>query len=651
MVVLQKNSKGWKEVATFAKDAAVPAAAAKALKSSVLVLASDVYMGHLQLLLPNKKQELADDNIASILEDEYEIDTQAYEFASQKFTLSRDQVQMSISGIERETFAAIQSWITPFSPDTVWIMPFGWFVSALKSIEPVLLAVALSDSEILVSHHYLGVDDAREVTAEDLPAYVKARKAERKETHLMYLQASDELQESVTAQLDEVLAVHPLVEKKSDSILAAIAEAVWEKGTEALAELLHFEVSIDATASASAATEASAGDAPETTADSDDATETLEAQQDSSDEMPAESAAADLPKPSLPPLVPPVAEEVAVVASAEEDTAGADSRDSEDSIEFKEQSAPAEETKISEPTQDVPKIVVPPEPEEAPVSTGKDKEPVKDATPDITPDTTEKIPAASSVPAPAPAAVPVAAPAKKSAAAESTASTNAEETAKSSLKVEKPQEAAEAPEESSQESAPPQDKKFGHLTPAGVARASESRYVEVPRKTSWKLAFLVFLVVVVLTSIIGGAIFWSQQTVGEPQPLLPSTTPTPTPLIEAEEATESAEMPELATVLTEEEKSELSVLVLNALGVPGLAGDTEDQLTDAAWTDISVGNASGSYDDAVFVYVEDETIRDQVVATLEEDLDIEITVAPSVSESGSDDYDIVFIIADEVPWQ
>lgn len=189
---------------------------------------------------------------------------------------------------------------------------------------------------------------------------------------------------------------------------------------------------------------------------------------------------------------------------------------------------------------------------------------------------------------------------------------------------------------------------FVDLTPAGVARASESRYREVPRKSSWKLAFAVFLGVVLLTSIIGGAIFWSQQTVETATPLLPTTTPSPSPVIAAEpEATESADTVDAGELLTEEEKAELSVLVLNALGTPGLAGDTQDEIESAGWSEVSVGNATGSYDDAIFVYTENE----KVIATLENDLDIEITAATDINESRSDDYDVVFIIADEVPWQ
>lgn len=195
ITVLKSSSKGWKELGTYAKGGTLPAAAQKALADSVLVLVSDSYLGHLQLLLDNKKSVLSDENIAQILADDYEIDTSVYEFASQKFTLSREQVQLSISGIEREAFDEIEQWITAFAPKKAWLMPFGWFVSALKSVEPVLLAIALSEDEILVSHHYLGVDDAREVSLDDLVAYIKSRKAERKETHLLYFQAEDALQE------------------------------------------------------------------------------------------------------------------------------------------------------------------------------------------------------------------------------------------------------------------------------------------------------------------------------------------------------------------------------------------------------------------------------------------------------------------------
>src|SRR5690554_427522 len=83
IAVLSPKSKGqWTLAGNFGFEDAVPAKVQKLLSGSVLVLVSDTYCGHLQVLFPNKKSELSDEHIAEVLEKEYDIDTSAYEFAS-----------------------------------------------------------------------------------------------------------------------------------------------------------------------------------------------------------------------------------------------------------------------------------------------------------------------------------------------------------------------------------------------------------------------------------------------------------------------------------------------------------------------------------------------------------------------------------------
>lgn len=555
--VLTPKNKGWQLVESFDFDTPISAKAKKALAGSVLVLVSDTYCGHLQVLFPNKKSELSEELVAEVLEKEYEIDTVAYEFASQKFTLSREQVQMSISGVERQTYEKIQALLSQVSPKKAWIMPFGWFVSALKSVEPVLLAIALSESEILVSHHYLGVDDAREIALKDLVSYIKSRKNERKETHLLYLQAEESLQKKMTEAVGDAVATHPLIDSvTNDSILGAIIEAVWTKGEDALSNLLHFEVDVSES-SAESVSKKELLEEPKLDIESANEVETL--------------AVSDLPKPQ-PPEVQDAPEE------AQEEIP-----ESEDSESESETEVTATETVVT------PVVSETPSQEDSEVESVP--EVIEEATKEVAEQATE----------------------------------------------EKTQETIESPAE--------EKSVFADLQSANMARSGEERYREVPKKSSWKTIVFVFLGVVLVTSLVGGAVFWSQQSTGVQQPLLPETSPTPTPIIEAEpEASESAEP---VGVLSETEKEDISILVLNATGVAGLAGKTRTELENAGWSDISVGNATGSYNDGIFV----QTKNDKVITTLEKDLKIKVSETNNITESKSDEYDVVFIIADEVPWQ
>ena len=121
-------------------------------------------------------------------------------------------------------------------------MPFAWFISTLKSVDPALIAV-LIDNEIHVSHHYLGIDDARVLSQEDLPKYIQVRQKERKETHLLYVQSPSRKRKSIDKSLKDLeITTQSLLSDSTDDTLLDVVQAVLTKGTESLGELLHFEM-------------------------------------------------------------------------------------------------------------------------------------------------------------------------------------------------------------------------------------------------------------------------------------------------------------------------------------------------------------------------------------------------------------------------
>jgi hypothetical protein len=284
----------WEE--EFAHDSKPTKTLKEAVKgSNILLVVSDAYSGHVQLSLPNKKEQWADDRLAEVLQDEYQIDLSAYEFASQRFAVGRQFVQVSVSGIEKEAFARALAWVKQLSPKKLWVMPFGWFVSTLKSVEPALIAVVEDNDRVHASHHYLGVDDARQISLDQLAAYGESRKEERKETHLLYVQANKKLFDKIEKEVGESLAVHPLIAEFEGEAMEAVVNAVMDKGPDTLKELLHFEPTVDEVEeaveeAAEAAVEMPPLTAPEQAAILEEGLEKTEAPR-----------ADELPKPELPP--------------------------------------------------------------------------------------------------------------------------------------------------------------------------------------------------------------------------------------------------------------------------------------------------------------------------------------------------------------
>lgn len=488
--------------------------------SNVLVLVSDTFTGHLQFISPNKKEELTDAALGDRLQTEFQIDVTAYEFATQRANLSRSQVQVSVSGVETAVYQQVLEWTKKLQPRKFWVMPFAWFLAPLKSVEPVLLGVIGPKDQVLVSHHYLGVDDARELEFSEVIEYVQSRKEERKETHLFYVQGPAKSLKKLEAGLEDVVAVHPLVGESSEDALAEVITEVMSKGGDTLAELLHFEeegVIDEGTAE---------GSVSQTEEDSD------------SDQNILEGDAADLPQPSLPQPVAPASKMRVEVTSV---TVESDSAELESSSAREE--VVLEDSNASTDSSDLHAEMVDDREDEAGVieeSTAEREEEIVEVDP------------------------------ISRLAAEKSATSQ----------------------------------------PAMADSESNPRYRDVAPRRSWGAIVMVFLGVVIVTVLVGGAIFWSQQVRPTQQALIPSDTPpTPTPT-PAPTAT-----PE-PTALSVAEKEQLTMVVRNATTRAGLAGRYQTALEEAGWNVSGTGNASGDYTSAaVFIY----TTNDAAFETLSQE--------------------------------
>lgn len=110
-----------------------------------------------------------------------------------------------------------------------------------------------------------------------------------------------------------------------------------------------------------------------------------------------------------------------------------------------------------------------------------------------------------------------------------------------------------------------------------------------------------------------------------------------------EEATDSAE--EADTEVEAVDLSELSVLVVNATSTAGYAGQIRTQLLAGEFTDVTAGNASGTYDDGVLVFAREGAAA--VIAEIERTTDLEVTESSdAAAEDAQNNYDVVIVLAE-----
>lgn len=513
-LVFVPDKKGWRQLeGSYSLDKLPDKQLQADIKDgSVLAVVSDAFCGHLQVVVPNKKESYSDENIGQILSEQH-IDLSVYEFASQRFPLGREEVQVSVSGIERDVYQKVEAWVSALGAKKFWVMPFGWFVSSLKPVEPALIAVVRTPERVLVSHHYLGVDDARTIPLADLRDYALARKEERKETHLVYIQADADLRRKTTKVMGEEMAVHSLLPEEGANALLAVIESVLAKGAETLGELLHFV---------------------------------------------GEEPAASKPKKEPAPVAEEKSEEEAVVLPVP---------DAPSAEELPKPELPAAAEAIAPPAVDEPAARTVVEVEEEPVAPQPEVETAPPA---------------------------------------------------------------------------PQLTVVSQLQGSEAIKDNTDRYLEVKQSQSrWKGPILVFLAVAIITGVVGGAVFWSRQVRPPGPPLLPPTTsvtPTPEPTVSPVPTASPA------AVLTNAQKRATSILVLNATGIPGLAGQVKSELAEDGWTNVKTGNAQGSYEGATFVY----TQKEELIPVLAKDLGFELKRATQVKESQAEDYSVVIILAERL---
>ncbi|MBU1885292.1 LytR C-terminal domain-containing protein [Patescibacteria group bacterium] len=91
-------------------------------------------------------------------------------------------------------------------------------------------------------------------------------------------------------------------------------------------------------------------------------------------------------------------------------------------------------------------------------------------------------------------------------------------------------------------------------------------------------------------------------------------------------------------------KTELSILVVNATTKAGYAGDTADKLTNDNFGTVKAGNASGDYDEGTYVLMSEK--NQALITVLEKVTELEFSFLPDKkTEDSKDEYDAVIVLA------
>jgi len=164
----------------------------------------------------------------------------------------------------------------------------------------------------------------------------------------------------------------------------------------------------------------------------------------------------------------------------------------------------------------------------------------------------------------------------------------------------------------------------------------EKEEEEIKHVSGW---WLVLGIILIIGLVVGG-LFWANRNKEEEPAIvnqeesIPTEIPVPT-------AT-----PEPVEPLTEEEKTEMSVQILNGTGIPGRATIARARLESAGWGEVEVDNAD-NYD-----YVESEIQvkpgSGEIFTSLKEDMEEYYQVASGSFElSANSEYDAIVILGED----
>lgn len=544
------------------------------------------------------------------------------------FTLNKlkDTARVQLSAIETSVLEPIAAAANAGKLTISGVSPLSWTLKAVISLEPSISVVQLG-TKLYLAEHYIGIDQTTTWSvdeAEKIAETIKTLKGSEASIQTTYLLTNDLVEEKLKDLVSDTLPLQQLTPalEEGDEI-PSFVRAVIETGSKTM-DISDFPVPVFKLPKDVAAAELPAAGSSKTTDDGDDEDVELPAptqptEQPSSDDdqtteedveenedtsqpdeaLSDEDDQAALPLPTATPGA--IAAPVASITS--------ESPDLSETIEADEPAATDEKTD--------PSVA-----ESTPEDTSIDQ-----STAIETPDTD----ASETVSKPAADEDELATPIAKT----SLTNTTAEPEVSSAI--------ANEPDTTSSE--PEGEEKKSIAEPVAVVNQPTLNRPIIKNKSnvgSMVKMIGIGLVSFLIPIVIGGGIGfgWIKLSSNNSQ-----INPSASPIAQASAEPSPSPSPSPSPV-AELDRTEYSVLVVNATSIPGQAGEVSDLLEEAGFESVKTGNAKGEYDEeAVYIVMseENQTLIDQVA----EDTGLELTYSDETeTEDSAGTYDIVIVFAD-----
>lgn len=546
-----------------------------------------------------------------------EISQETHQISTTVLTQFKGTAKVQLSALEHELVAPVYESASKNNIHIKGISSLSWTLKSSISLEPSISVLQVG-SNLYSALHYIGVDQTNITTLDDVSVIaetIKTLKGAEPSIQTIYLLSNTVVEEQLKELLSDTLPIQQLtVFKEEDTQMPSYVKQIIESGMKTLS-ISDFPVPVFTLEPASK-------DAMKHSIKND---KLDEKEVDTGKKKDEAIEDVELPKPSVPEAVEKVKIEKVVATEEPEDEKkeNLDEEEKDDTLETTEKNSTEQKEvqKVAEKVEEKPPMPTEEKttestatPIEKPQATAATAVPPvvqpPIAAPTITPSATTPTPVVST-PTPTPTVTPIA-----------------------------PKPGVDVSQFAQQSAAAPS-------TTAPAQPVTEKKVIKNKSgvQSMLKMVFItlaVFAVTVAVGIGVGMGILSFSEKDEQPAPVPEVVQETAMPEESAvPESTESAE-PAAAEV----DVSEMSILVVNATGKAGYAGEIKSLLDDAEFKTVAASNAKGEYEEGVFLLMREEVpgLVEYVAEAVE--LDVKEGTEDSTIEDTKEAYDAVLVLAD-----
>ena len=535
-----------------------------------------------------------------------DISEDTHELHSFVLTEFKGQAKVQLAALEKTVLKPLQNAFSKEKDLSIkQVAPLSWTTKSLISLEPSISIIQMGVN-LYLAQHYIGVDQANTAEVEDaakLVETIKTLKGAEPSIQTVYLLANALVEEKLNEGLKGILPVQQLAKESEDSEMPSYVKQVIEAAIKTMS-VSDYKVPLFAFNSADKAT-----DKVIVKDDSKESEEKEDTVKKSTDAVPTEETKTE--------AALPTPKEIGVEDTDTKDDKAEDSVEDKKDDEEKTEDKEVEKPELEEKKEDSK------EKEEATDSAETKKEPEKKEDDNKAKDEPAKESKEESK-------------SEDKSAVETAidlsqfASTKSEEK-KDSKKEEKVTDSTETKLEDVKTSELPKDKNMAEAKTKKVIKNDSGVNSMV------KMVFIALVSFFVTVGIglgigLGFLTFTNKQTAEEaPAEVVAEASPSPEPTAE----------PTANTI----DRTEYTVLVVNATTKAGYAGEIATVLEEAGFEDVAAKNAKGDYEDENVALMESEDT--DLITTLGGDLDFSIKYLEEKDvEDPTGEYDVVVVLVE-----